>query len=228
MPLTSRLYRRIDTLEPEIKDVLLDLVDEMDHSVKKEDFNELKSVVADLAEAQKRTEERLDSLIGRVEELAEAQKRTEESLNKLIKRVDTVEIQLGGLSMAVGYGIEDKLYPHLRNFVAKEYGVMVHKVTLRNNVIYSKGKFDEINLYIEAIKGQKDILIVGECKAQPGKKDIDKFINVAKRLKEKFKKEVYPFIVGYAFNPGVEEYIAEKYPDLRYFKTYQIEHGEIS
>lgn len=187
MPLTSKLYRRINTLDPEIKDVLFDLVDEMDNSVKKEDFNELKSVVADLAGAQKRTEE---------------------SLNKLIKRVDNIEVQLGGLSMAVGYGIEDKLYPHLKEFITKEYGVRVGKVMLRNNVVYSKGKFDEINLYAEGIKDQKDILVVGECKAQPAKKDIDRFINVAKGLKEKFKKDVYPFVVGYAFNPDVEEYIS--------------------
>ena len=262
MPLTSRLYRRIDKLDPGLKDVLLDLVEEMDNSVKKEDFNELKSVVADLAqaqkrteerldsltakieelaeaqkrtearveelaEAQKRTEERLDSLTARVEELAEAQKRTEESLNKLIKRVDNIEVQLGGLAMAVGYGIEDKLYPHLKNFVARVYGANVQRVVLRENVMYPNGKFDEVNLYAEATIDQRDVLVVGECKAQPGKKDIDKFVNMVWRLKEKFNKEIYPFVVGYAFSLDVESYLSARYPEVKYFKTYQIEHGEI-
>jgi len=118
MPISVAYYRKIQKLPEDIKNALLDLVEEMDNSVKKEDFNELKAIVAELAEAQKRTEERLDTLslrmeelaeaqkkteerlnalTLRVEELAEAQKKTEESLNKLIKRVDDIEVQLGGL-----------------------------------------------------------------------------------------------------------------------------------
>jgi hypothetical protein len=46
---------------------------DLQQTVTKEDFRELKQVVADLAEAQKRTEQR-------VEELAEAQKRTEQTM----------------------------------------------------------------------------------------------------------------------------------------------------
>ncbi len=44
--------------------------------------------VEELAEAQRRTEERLDALTKRVEELAEAQRRTEETLREVIKRLD--------------------------------------------------------------------------------------------------------------------------------------------
>jgi len=82
MPISVAYYRKIQKLPEDIKNALLDLVEEMDNSVKKEDFNELKAIVAELAEAQKRTEERLDTLSLRMEELAEAQKRTEQQCRR--------------------------------------------------------------------------------------------------------------------------------------------------
>ncbi|MEN9271449.1 MAG: hypothetical protein Q6L49_11885, partial [Thermostichales cyanobacterium HHBFW_bins_127] len=56
------------------------------------DFNELKAIVAELAAAQKRTEERL-------EELAAAQKATERALKNLAR-------QVGGLSESLGGSLE--------------------------------------------------------------------------------------------------------------------------
>ncbi len=74
--------------------------------IKVSDFNELKEIVRELAEAQKRTEERLEAfqrtteenfnrvwdainkLTERVDQLAEAQRRTEERLNQLAIKVD--------------------------------------------------------------------------------------------------------------------------------------------
>jgi hypothetical protein len=196
---------------------LTKIYDDLSNTVTKVEFNELKEIVSELAEAQRKTEQRL-------EELAEAQKKTEESLNKLIKRVDNIEVQLGGLSMAVGYGIEDKLYPHISKFAQKYFGITVEDTVLRKNVIYPDGKFDEINLYISGKKDEKDVLVLGECKAQPGKKDIDKFMKMVSRLKDFFKKEIFPFVVGYTFNPIVEQYILKRYPELKFFKTYEIEY----
>lgn len=210
---------------------LTKIYDDLSNTVTKVEFNELKEVVSELAEAQKRTEQRLEELAEaqkkteqRLDELAQAQKKTEESLNRLIKRVDNIEDQLGGLSMAVGYGIEDKLYPHISKFAQKYFGISVEDTVLRKNVIYPDGKFDEINLYISGKKDGKDVLVLGECKAQPGKKDIDRFIKMVSRLKDYFKKEIFPFVVGYTFNPVVEEYTLKRYPELKLFKTYEIEH----
>ncbi len=52
-------------------------------AVRREDFEALQATVRELAEAQKRTEQRVDRLEAVVAELAEAQKRTEERLNRL-------------------------------------------------------------------------------------------------------------------------------------------------
>jgi chromosome segregation ATPase len=75
-----RYLEAIETLPPEIKLSLIKAFElfkeEIAETVKRSDFEELKAVVRELAEAQKRTEQR-------VEELAEAQKRTEERLTRL-------------------------------------------------------------------------------------------------------------------------------------------------
>ncbi|APF20190.1 hypothetical protein Calab_0605 [Caldithrix abyssi DSM 13497] len=71
-----------------LTEVLGQIYQDLSDAVTKKEFNELKEVVADLAEAQKRTEQRLDELTGRVNELVEAQKRTEQRLSELAGRVN--------------------------------------------------------------------------------------------------------------------------------------------
>lgn len=61
--------------------------------MKARDFSELKSIVGELAQAQKRTEERVD-------QLAAAQERTERAVRQLAR-------QGGGLSEALGGSLED-------------------------------------------------------------------------------------------------------------------------
>jgi predicted negative regulator of RcsB-dependent stress response len=67
--------------------------------VTKDDFEELKQIVRDLAQAQSRTEVRMEEL---------AQAKTEFELRKLAKSHHQLQQQVGGLSDAVGYGIEDR------------------------------------------------------------------------------------------------------------------------
>jgi hypothetical protein len=78
---TFRIYEQFSTSLGEdaaraLASVLGDMFEELRNTVTKDDFADLKAVVADLAEAQKRTEQR-------VEELAEAQKRTEQRVGEL-------------------------------------------------------------------------------------------------------------------------------------------------
>ncbi len=77
-------------------------------SVKREDFIELKGVVDQLAEAQRKTEERLRQLTVGVDQLAEAQRKTEERLGQLTVGVDQLaeaqrktEERLGQLTVRV-------------------------------------------------------------------------------------------------------------------------------
>ncbi len=222
----------------------------------------------ELAEAQGRTDERLEELAVRVNELAEAQRRTEQqvrelteaqkntekrfnelaeaqrraderfnALNETVKKLaqELVEMrlqfgaeikdirqQLGGLAMAVGYGIEDRVMPYFFDLAEKDYGVLVKRVD-RRNYIYPDGRYDEINIFAEGEKGRKRHVLVAECKAQPSKKDTDRLIEMAERLRNDTKATIYPILIGYMFSPEVESYAKEKYPALRLMKTYEFE-----
>ena len=204
--------------------------------VTKVEFNDLKEIVGnlavtvkELAEAQKRTEARIEELAeaqkrteARIEELAEAQKRTEVEIKKLAEGLNDLRVQVGGLAMAVGYGIEDKYMPFMKKFALNQYGANITNVE-RKNIIYSGGAYDEVNLYLEGEIGGKKVYIIGESKAQPGKKDVDKFSLMLKRLAEYFNADVKGFMLGYNYAPNVEEYLIKKHPHISFFKTYQIE-----
>ena len=75
------------------------LREELAESVRREDFTGLKQVVQELAEAQKRTEERLESLSVKVEELAEAQKRTEARVGELAEAQKRTEARVDSLAL---------------------------------------------------------------------------------------------------------------------------------
>jgi hypothetical protein len=77
--ITAELYRAIVT-------IVDDRVREI--RVTREDFDRLTQTVAQLAQAQARTEQRLDRLEAAVERLAEAQARTEQRLNRLEAAVE--------------------------------------------------------------------------------------------------------------------------------------------
>ncbi|MDM7327613.1 MAG: hypothetical protein P3X23_010950 [Thermosynechococcus sp. Uc] len=108
--MTSALEEKLRTVfSPEQAHLLAEVIREAyDEVVKAKDFNELKSIVADLAQAQKRTEERVEELAQaqkrteeRVEELAQAQKRTEERVEELAQAQKRTEEQVVQLAAAV-------------------------------------------------------------------------------------------------------------------------------
>ena len=270
------LVRMLDKVEPPLRSILLGILEEMERQqrdrVTKNEFNELKEIVRELAEAQKRSEERLDRLEQtvrelveaqkrseerlsrleqtvielaeaqkrtekRVEELAEAQKKTEERLCRLEdtvrelaeaqkrteKEVGSLAKQVGGLSAAVGYGIEDKLMPHIPAYAKRVFGIEISKVS-RTNVEYGADKYDEVNILAEGRDANGNpVYLVGECKAQPGKKDADRFASMLERLKTVLGKNIQAVLIGYAFTPQVERYAAGKYPAIKLAKTYEIE-----
>jgi hypothetical protein len=174
-----------------------------------------------IAIAQEKMEGRLEALTISQQRLAEAQERTERSLNDLIKDHRSVKKQLGGLSMDVGYGIEDRMIPHLPAFVKKEFGVALTRVD-RRNVIYPTGKYDEVNLYGEGSRDGQDVFVIGEAKAQPGKKDFDDFSKKLDRLQDVLRGAIESFMVGYQYTPAVEAYAEERYPQIRRFRTFEI------
>jgi HD-GYP domain-containing protein (c-di-GMP phosphodiesterase class II) len=197
-----------------------------------ERLTRLEKVVEELAEAQKRTEERLNELAEaqkrteeRLNELAEAQKRTEERLNELAeaqkKRTEEelreligehrkTREQLGNLSHTVGYVLEDRAYRGLPELLKRDFGIELIEPLKRDYIEIGRDQYEEVNIIGKARKDGKEIWIIGECKSQLKKVDIDEFLKSIKRIEDFLKGEKLLIAVTYQTSPKVRRYVEEK------------------
>ena len=296
MPLSVNIIKLLDKIESPLKDVLIEILTEIEkqrkqreESVTKTEFNELKNIVAELAKAQKRTEQRIADLTEaqkkteqrlselaeaqkhaeqritrleiavqelteaqkkteqrlnelaeaqkkteqrvnelaeaqkkteqRVNELAEAQRRTEEELRKLITAHRRTREELGGLSHTVGYILEDRAYEALPPLLKKEFGIEIMELK-RDFVEVSPNRFEEINILGQGRKNGTRIWILGKCKTQLKKKDVDGFLKRLSRMEHLFPGERLLIVVTYQTSPQVREYIKEK--GLKLYFSYEL------
>ena len=182
--------------------VLQEFIYFMNDLVKVSDFNELKEIVKELAEAQKRTEQRL-------EELAEAQKRTEQELKILASEHRITRQELGGLSHSFGYLLEDRAYKGLPEILYKQFGIKIKQNLKREIFPYKGNKKIEINIIGMGIQDQKEVWIIGEAKSQLKKKHVDSFIQKRFIYDDLFPGEKFYVMVTYMTDPEVKDY-AEK------------------
>jgi len=133
MPYSASIIKLLQNVEPGLREVLIAILEEIEkqreETVTKKEFNELKEIVKGLAEAQKKTEERLNELAiaqrelseaqkqtgMRLNELAEAQKKTEMRLNELAEAQKKTEMRLNALAKAqrkIAEGLRDLIGEH--------------------------------------------------------------------------------------------------------------------
>ena len=114
----------------ELYEAIVAIVDHRVAEIKvtRQDFDELKSVVKELAEAQKETGQR-------VNELAEAQKETDKSLQELALAQARTENELrylarqvGVISDTLGFGLEDIAKVVLPGYLERHLSVRVDKL----------------------------------------------------------------------------------------------------
>ena len=193
-------------------------VDAYGELVKASDFDGLKAIVKELAEAQTRTEQRLEQLAEaqarteqRLEQLAEAQTRTEEALQKLTEEQGEARKQLGGISMTIGYTLENEAFKALPGLLQRDFGIIVRGKPKRKYVTDNKGKSIEVDIIGEATKEGKEIVIVGETKSQLSKNDVDSFVRRKMNRLEGVFEEMFPVLVTHMTSSyDVEEYAKEK------------------
>ena len=248
MPYSTTIIRLLDKVEPPIKEVLLGILEEIERqrkqweeSVTKTEFNELKEIVAELAkkvdelaEAQKRTEQRVDRLEiavrelaeaqkkteQRVNELAEAQKRTEEEICRLVKRMDVFEDRLEGISNSVGYSLENRAYKALPEILLQRYGIKVTDRLLRRYFPVGN-KNIQLNIYGHGKRDGEDVVIIGECKVRPSKREISRFKKYAKKVADIEGKKPFYIIVAHDFPPAIEDFLRSN--DISYVWSYELE-----
>jgi len=176
----------------------------------------------ELAAAQRRTEERMATLEERMEELAAAQRRTEEELQKLIQEHRKTREQVGGLSITVGYILEDRALKSLPSLLEEEFGLKVEGKLVRRFIPDARGEKMEVNIFGKASKEGERFVIIGEGKAQLSKNRVKEFINKkVKRLQGAFSEEIFPILITYmTTQPDVEEY-ARNLGIKRIFYSYE-------
>lgn len=133
-------------------------------------LDRLEQAVAELAEAQKRTEQRVEELAEaqkrteqRVEELARAQLRTEETVRHLVVDMKYVKEELGGLSHAVGYGLENLAYRTLPRLL-RECFLLTLTEPLRRRFVPVGERMLEVNLWGLATRPDgQTVRVVGEA-----------------------------------------------------------------
>jgi multidrug efflux pump subunit AcrA (membrane-fusion protein) len=212
--ITAELYRAIVT-------IVDDRVREI--RVTREDFDRLTQTVAqlaqaqarteqrleELAQAQARTEQRLDRLEAAVERLAEAQARTEERVDRLEAAVERLAeaqarteqalqqlaTQVGALSDNVGYGLEDIARVVLPGYLKQRYGVTVER--LERHIFSVDGQRFDVDLYAEGRRGRRRIVVLGEVKARIYAREVHHFQQVLQAVRPQLPAEPLPVLFGY-------------------------------
>jgi hypothetical protein len=229
-------------MTPSVKKEIIKIIDERirEAHVTREDFSELKNIVRELAEAQKRTEQRVEELaeaqrnseqrltrlevvVGelaeaqkrteqRVEELAQAQKRTEEELRRLVVEHSKTREQVGGLSVTVGYILENEAMRALPGLLEEEFGLKVEGRLVRKFLTDIEGNPMEVNIVGEARKNGERFLIVGESKSQLSKGRVDEFLEKKlERLPKPGDVQIFPVLVTHMITaPDVVDYALSK------------------
>ena len=170
-----------------------------------------------LAEAQRRTDERLNQLAEaqkkteeKVQELTVAQKKMEETLKKLIEEHAKTREHLGGLSNAFGYVLEDRAIKGLPKILRDRFNIQITEPLKRDIIETPDGREIEINIFGKGRVNGKELTIIGECKSQLRKRDVEKFLNYVKMLDRYITGEKFLVLVAYQTPLKIRKYIEEK------------------
>ena len=166
--------------------------------------------VGELAEAQAKTEERVGRLEAAVERLAEAQQETTVAVAELSRGIDQLRKQVGGLSETVGGDIEDIAYIVLHNVLRREFGWQVG--ALERSWQTWNGEPEEVNVFGEAtnpLRPGERIWIVGEAKHNLTAREAERFRGQVERARKHLLGEIFPVCFCYRARPEVQE-ILEK------------------
>ncbi len=247
MKIQNLLKKVKKVFTPEQAEVLEEVISFLNELVKASDFNELKGIVAELATAQKelaeaqkrseerltrlemaveelasaqrKTEERLNQLAIRVDQLAEAQRRTEEELRKLIGEHKKTREELGGLFHTVGYVLEDRAMAGLPKLLKEEYGIETIQPFVRKQFTVKGDRKIEVNILGKGRIDGRELWIIGEAKSQLKKKDVNEFIKKWFIFDKLFPGEKFYLLVTYSTSEEIENYAKEK--NIKIYYSYQ-------
>ena len=181
-----------------------------DELVTKAELNELTAVMRDLAEAQKRTDEKVGDLAeaqkrtdNEVGSLAEAQRRTDEKLGDLAEAQRRTEWalkdlakQVGGLSAALGGSLEDFACDLVPELLEKYWAMVVESAGPEDVTVGDEPR--EFDVVVRGRIEGRPVAVVCETKATVSVKEVKRFLGLVARLKEaRPTDDIRPLFFGY-------------------------------
>lgn len=219
---TIQIYHELretldDAAAEKIADHLGRMYTELRTMVKREDFSELKEVVKDLAESQRELADAQKRTELKVEELVDAQKRTELELKELVSAHKDLEKahhrlaqQVRGLSDTIGGDIEDIAYSLVFRVLSDEFGWRIGN--LERVWRTWDNKEEEVNIFGQAVDANRPdqrIWIVGEAKHNFTMKELNKFLKQVERARRNLQGEIFPLCFCYRARPEVQQKIQD-------------------
>jgi hypothetical protein len=190
MAKVSESYPEImEEFPAELRKPLLRLIDAVmerlkeEFAVRREDFEDLRSVVRELAEAQRKTEGRIEELAeaqrkteGRIEELAEAQRKTEKCVEELARGQKRFErhfdAQIGALGARGGLRTEESFRAAVKGILGEDFGMHVERYEAYDETgeVFGRPEQVEIDLVIRDAR-----ITTIEIKSSMSKSDVYAF-----------------------------------------------------
>lgn len=191
-----------------------------DELVTKAELNELTAVVRELAEAQKRTDEKMGDLAeaqkrtdDEVGSLAEAQRRTDEKLGDLAEAqrrtewaVKDLAKQVGGLSAALGGSLEDFACDLVPELLEKYWAMVVESAGPEDVTVGDEPR--EFDVVVRGRIEGRPVAVVCETKATVSVKEVKRFLGLVRKLKEaRPTDDIRPLFFGYKAERRARELI---------------------
>jgi len=138
-----------------------------------------------------------------IRDSAEAQKRTEERVNELSNAMKMLSIQVERLSDVVGFSLEDVAKVVLPGWLLRHEKINIE--SLERKFLEVNGELIEVNLYGEGEKNGLKITVIGEAKSRIYEKDVKDFCKKISRIEKTLKPPVYKLMFGFLIHPTAEK-----------------------
>ena len=220
MTLVSEIRSRLVRAFPENQaDLLAEvLVESHAELVNRADFHKLTEVVHDLADAQKRTEERVEEMQVTMQAMQASQQAMQASqqdmqgsLQEMQRAVTDLAKQVGGLSNAVGANLEDfacDLVPEL----LEKYWRFVTVSAGPEELTTTDGVSREFDVVVRGTIDGRPVTVLCETKATVSTTEVSKFLRIVEKVREAYPREdIRPLFFGYKANSAARGLITQSH-----------------
>ena len=179
-----------DTFTAEQADALAHVVVEAHADyVTRGDFQALTSVVRELAEAQQRTEVRMEELADAQRGLAAAQERTEARMEELAEAqreftwaMRDTRKQLGGLAQSVGYGLEAYAMERIPRILSRQMP-FVEEASGPEQFVSASGVEDDVDVVVRGTLAGRPVVFLCEAKTNITPQEVRDFLPTVDRVR---------------------------------------------